>query len=62
MSEDPSWRATRELLVGMGWTSLWRVAVISGDILGRGTVYVLLPDETVAGLSSKYEERRIQVG
>ena len=52
MSEDPSWGATRELLAEMGWTSLWRVAVIAGDILGRGIVYILLPDETVASLSS----------
>jgi hypothetical protein len=53
-SEDSGWAATRELLARMGWGNLHRVAVISGDILGRGIVYVLLPDETVGCLSSEY--------
>lgn len=53
-SEDSGWAATRELLARMGWNNLHRLAVISGDILGRGIVYVLLPDETVASVSSEY--------
>lgn len=53
-SDDSGWTATRELLARMAWTNLNRVVVITGDTLGRGLVYVLLPDETVAQLSSKY--------
>jgi hypothetical protein len=53
-SDDSGWVTTRELLAQMGWTNLNRVVVITGDTLGRGTVYVLLPDETVADLSSEY--------
>jgi hypothetical protein len=53
-SDDSGWVATRELLAQMGWTNLNRVVVITGDTLGRGIVYVLLPDETVACLSSEY--------
>jgi hypothetical protein len=53
-SDDSGWVTTRELLAQMGWTNLNRVVVITEDTLGRGTVYVLLPDETVADLSSEY--------
>jgi hypothetical protein len=53
-SDDSGWTATRELLARTGWSELNRVAVITGDILGRDVVYVLLPDETVAMVSSKY--------
>jgi hypothetical protein len=53
-SDDSGWTATRELLGRMGWSNLNRVALITGDILGRDVVYVLLPDETVAMVSSKY--------
>ena len=51
-SQDPGWAATRELLRKVGWTNLDRLFVISGDILGAGVVYVLLPDETVASIYS----------
>jgi hypothetical protein len=53
-SDDSGWIATRELLASMGWTDLYRIAVIMGDTLGRGGVYVLLPDETVANVFSEY--------
>ena len=53
-SDDSGWTATREILARMGWSNLNRVAVITGDTLGRGVVYVLLPDETVADVSSEY--------
>ena len=53
-SDDSGWIATRELLASMGWTDLYRIAVIMGDTLGRAGVYVLLPDETVANVSAKY--------
>jgi hypothetical protein len=53
-SDGSGWTATRELLARMGWSNLNRVAVITGDTLGLGIVYVLLPDETVAQVSSEY--------
>lgn len=62
-SEDSGWVAARKLLQRMGWTNLQRLFVISGDILGAGILYVLLPDETVASVSSKqgtYETCSVQ--
>jgi hypothetical protein len=53
-SDDSGWVGTRELLSHLGWTNLHRLAVITGDVLGRSTLYVLLPDETVADISSDF--------
>jgi hypothetical protein len=36
-SDDSGWTATREIHARMGWSNLNRIAVITGDTLGRGS-------------------------